>query len=376
MNRDLFNEPLRRRELLQGGAGLALALGLAGCGVGNEPAGSGGDEAAPAKTIAAKPDGDLVYFNWSEYLDPKLIKEFEKRYGVKVRESNFDSMNAMMAKLRSGNKYDVIFPTADWAQRLHAGNQLLRFDKEQLKNTANVYDYFAKPWYDPTAEHTVPYALYASGILYRKDKVELSGSWNDLGLDDAKGRIYLLDDYQEVLGAGNMTTGSELNSKDPAEIEKSKQWALDLKPKLRGFSTDDIQNMVGGNAWIHHGWNGDVVNVRNQVKKPENYSFQKCTEGIPLGTDCFAIPANAEHPGTALAFIDFILEPENAARNIEYMGYPMPYTGPDETFAELVKTDPSINVTVEDLENGDQFRNLGPDGRRLWDEAWTEIKAA
>ena len=98
----------------------------------------GGDSAtkAPAvKSIAAKPDGDLVYFNWSEYLDPKLIKEFEKRYGVKVRESNFDSMNGMMAKLRSGNRYDVIFPTADWAQRMIKGNLLLRFDKEQLKNS-------------------------------------------------------------------------------------------------------------------------------------------------------------------------------------------------------------------------------------------------
>ena len=375
MTRDLFNEPLRRRELLQGGAGLALALGLAGCGVGDEPAGTA-EKTAPAKKIAAKPDGDLVYFNWSEYLDPQLIKDFEERYDVKVRESNFDSMNAMMAKLRSGNRYDVIFPTADWAQRLRAGGQLLRFDKEQLKNSGTVYDYFAEPWYDPGADHTVPYALYASGILYRKDRVELTGSWNDLAMDEAKGRIYLLDDYQEVLGAGNMYTGSELNSKDEAEIEKSKQWALGLKPKLRGFSTDDIQNMVGGNAWIHHGWNGDVVNVRNQVKRPENFSFQKCTEGIPLGTDCMSIPANAEHPGTALTFINFILEPENAARNIEYMGYPMPYTGPDETFAELVKTDPSINVTIEDLENGDQFRDLGADGRRLWDDAWTEIKAA
>ena len=374
MRSDYFNEPLRRRELLQGGAGLALALGLAGCGVGDE-AGSSATP-APAKKTAAKPDGDLVYFNWSEYLDPKLIKDFEKRYGVKVRESNFDSMNGMMAKLRSGNRYDVIFPTADWAQRLIKGNQLLRFDKAQLKNSDTVYDYFAKPWYDPGADHTVPYALYASGIIYRKDKIEPTGSWNDLGLESAKGRIYMLDDYQEVLGAGAMATGSDLNTKVQAEVDKAKQWALDLKPKLRGYSTDDIQNLVGGNAWIHHGWNGDVVNVRNQVKKPENYSFQKCTEGIPLGNDSMAIPANAEHPGTALTFINFILEPENAARNIEYMGYPMPYTGPDETFAELVKTDPSINVTIEDLENGEQFRDLGADGRRMWDEAWTEIKAA
>ena len=133
--------------------------------------------------------------------------------------------------------------------------------------------------------------------------------------------------------------------------------------------------MVNGNAWIHHGWNGDVVNVRNQVKTPENYSFQKCKEGIPVGTDCFAIPANAQHPGTALTFINFILDPENASKNIEYMGYPMPYKGPDETFANLVKDDPAIDVTVEDLTNGQQYASLGAAGRARWDQAWTEIKA-
>ena len=123
--------------------------------------------------------------------------------------------------------------------------------------------------------------------------------------------------------------------------------------------------MVNGNAWIHHGWNGDVVNIRNQVKKPENYSFQKCKEGIPVGTDCFAIPANAEHPGTALTFINFMLEPENASQNIEYMGYPMPYKGAGRDVRELVKDDPAINVTVDDLENGAAVREPGrPAGAR------------
>ena len=104
----IFNGPLRRRELLRGGAGLALGLGLAGCGVGNEAASS---KKATEKVVKAEPDGDLVYFNWSEYLEPKLIKAFEKQFGVKVRESNFDSMQGMMAKLRSGNRYDLIFPS-------------------------------------------------------------------------------------------------------------------------------------------------------------------------------------------------------------------------------------------------------------------------
>ncbi len=300
MTRDAWERSLNRRELLRGGAGAALALGLAGCGVGTGESG-GGDAAAKKateKVVKAEPDGDLVYFNWSEYLDPKLIKAFEKRHGVKVRQSNFDSMQGMMAKLRSGNRYDVIFPSSEWADRLRTANQLLRIDKGQIKNIDSVYDYFADPWYDPEADRTVPYAMYATGIIYRKDKVgELAGSWNDMGLEVAEGRAYLLDDYQEVIAAGNLVTGADLNDTDPAQVDKAKEWALGIKPKLRGFSTDDVQNMVNGNAWLHHGWNGDVVNIRNQVDKPENYSFQKCKEGIPLGTDCFAIPANAEHPG-------------------------------------------------------------------------------
>ena len=207
----IFNGPLRRRELLRGGAGLALGLGLAGCGVGNEAAPS---KKATEKVVKAEPDGDLVYFNWSEYMEPKLIKAFEKQFGVKVRESNFDSMQGMMAKLRSGNRYDLIFPSSEWVDRLRKANQLLRIDTEQIPNAVDVYDYFATPWYDPKADHTVPYAMYASGIIYRKDKVEMTGSWNDIGLDEAKGRSYLLDDFQEVLGAGNLVNGNKLNDTD------------------------------------------------------------------------------------------------------------------------------------------------------------------
>lgn len=102
---------LDRRELLRGGAGLAVTAGLAGCGVGNIDRGS---LAETEKPIKKRIDGDLVYFNYSEYIDPDLVKKFEKRYGVRIRESYFDSMSAMMAKLRAGIAYDVIFPSAEY----------------------------------------------------------------------------------------------------------------------------------------------------------------------------------------------------------------------------------------------------------------------
>ena len=367
----LTGRGMDRRELLLAGAGLALA----GCGVGDSSSGSKKDT---EKVVKAKPDGDLVYFNWAEYMDPAVIKGFEKRHGVKVRQTYFDSMSAMMAKLRSGIEYDVIFPTAEYAQRLIKGNQLRRIDREKLKNADTVYPNFDSPWYDADSEHTTPYTMYATGLGYRADQVtNMSGSWRDLGEADHGGKAFLLDDFQEGVGMANQVNGHELNSAEDEALEQAQDYLLELKPKLRGFSSDTITTMTSGNANIQHLWNGDIVNIRNQVDKPENYRFQKSEEGIPVGSDTFAIPVNAKHPGTAMLFIEYLLEPEVAAQNVGWMGYPMPYEGAaTESFAGLVKDDPEINVTVEDLENGEQFENLGREDRQAWDEVWTEVKAA
>jgi spermidine/putrescine transport system substrate-binding protein len=370
----MLKRDLNRRELLQGGAGLAIGLGLAGCGAGNS---SSGSKEQTEKPIKKKIDGDLVYFNYSEYIDPALVKKFEKLHGIKVRESYFDSMSAMMAKLRAGIAYDVIFPSGEYVQRLISGNLLRKIDRDKLKNVDAVYSEFADPWYDKGSEHTTPYGMYATGLGYRADKVEMTGSWRDLGEVDTQDRSFLLDDFQEGIGMANLVNGFPLNEVDEAKLEKSQQYLIDLKPKLRGISTDTITNMTSGNAWIQHLWNGDIVNIRNQVDNPEDFKFQKNEEGIPVGSDNFAVPVNAKHPGTALMFIEFMLEPEHAAQNVEWIGYPMPYEGaPTEAFQGLVKDDPEINVTVDDLANGQQFENLKGDGRLAWDKVWTEFRVS
>jgi spermidine/putrescine transport system substrate-binding protein len=366
----LSGRGMDRRELLLAGAGLALA----GCGVGDSGSGSKEDT---EKVVKPKVDGDLVYFNWSEYLDPELIKAFEKKYGVKVRQSNFDSMASMLAKLRSGNRYDVIFPDQSVAPRLIASNQLLKLDHSRLKNYDQVFEFFHDPIYDPGSAHTVPYGMYATGVIWREDKVSgMTESWNDLFREDAKGKIYVLDDFQEAIGMGNYVNGYELNEYGDAELEKTQQTLVDQKQLLRGYSTDDVQNMLNGNAWIHHGWNGDVVNIRNQADDGSIYRFEKCKEGIPVGADTMAIPSNAEHPGTAMLFIDFMLDPQNAAQNVGYFGYPMPNNGAVDAFQELAQDDPAITVTVDDLKRGDQFAPMAGERRRAWDRVWTEVKAA
>ena len=374
---DPFMRPTRRREFLQAGAGLALgatSLGALGCGVNS---GSAGSEKSTEKVIKAKPDGDLIYFNYSDYIDPGVVKAFEKEYGVNVRQSYFDSMPGMFSKLRAGNRYDVIFPTQEYVSRLIRGNQLLKLDQDQIKNAKYINPFFTNPKYDEGSAHTVPYSMYTTGICYRTDKIKnMTGSWNDLSNPEGKGRTYMLDDFQECIGQANYLNGFQLNTEDPDELAKSKQTLLKQKQNLRAYSTNDIVNLSSGNAWIHHAWNGDVVNVRNQVKNPEDFKYQTNKEGIPVGSDTMAIPANAQHPGTALLFINWMLDPDNAAKNIKYIGYPMPNDGAKGAFAELVKDDPSIDVTTEDLQKGDQFVDLSPNGRKEWDRVWTEVRAS
>jgi spermidine/putrescine transport system substrate-binding protein len=367
--------PLRRRELLRRGAGLALgaaSLAAAGCGIGPQEQ----PVRVVRRALRAKPDGDLLIFNWTEYLDPALVEEFERRYGVRVRQANFDSMDGMLAKLRAGNRYDLIFPSSDYVNRLVIANQLLELDRDLLRNADAIYPFFDDPWYDAGSAHTVPYAMYTTGIAWREDRVSgLTGSWEDLTHEEAAGKIFMLDDFKEAIGQANLLCGFDLNTADEARLERTQATLERQKESLRGFSTNAAPNLLGGTAWIHHAWNGDLINVRNQAKDPENFRFQTCREGIPVGSDCMAIPADARSPGTALLFIDWILEPEHAARNIAYFGYPMPVRGAEAAFAEIASHDPAIEVTVEDLEKGSQFRELPPAEKRRWDRVWTEVKA-
>lgn len=362
---------MRRRELLQAGAGLALAGGLGACGI------SRGISGDTTRQIEPKVDGDLLYFNYSEYINPKLIDGFKEKYDVEVIESYFDSMPGMVAKLQAGNAYDVFYPTAEYVERLITSKSLLEIPIERLKNFENIYSYFHDPWYDPGSKHTVPYSLYLTGIGYNAAQVDnMTGSWNDFSNEQAAGRIFVLDDYQEAIGAANLRNGFDLNTVNEEQLNQSKDWLVDLKPNLRGFSVDIITNMTSGNGWIQHMWNGDVINIRRRVEDPENYRFQKCKEGDPVGNDTMAIPVNSEHPGTALLFMDWMMDPKHAAMNVGWNGYPMPNTGADATFEKMAEGDPQIVVGTEDLTRKDQYANLPEEDRQLWDRTWTEVKVS
>ncbi|MEU0393958.1 spermidine/putrescine ABC transporter substrate-binding protein [Streptomyces sp. NPDC006208] len=368
--------PLSRRAFLRTGAAASLGVAAAGCGfLPAAPAPADSDE-----PIKVRPDGDLVYFNWADFVDPAVFAGFEKEYGVKVIQSNFDSMEGMVAKLNAGNRYDIIFPTAKWAQRLAEGNRLRRIDHSRLRHADSVfgrYDYFSDPWYDKDSAHTVPFTMYKTGIGWRKDKIgdDLTGSWDDLWNNRAKGRVFVLDDRDEVLGMAALKLGLDIATTDADDLERITRTLQSLRPRLRGFSSDSYNNLLNGNAAMTQAWSGDMAAMLGQAKDPSVFGFEVAKEGAPVNSDCYAIPANARHPGTAMLFIDYMLRPENVKKNIEYIGYPMPVGGSEDTYAAIVEPFPECLVAASDLKDDLFFRNGTSRGEQARDTAWTHVKA-
>jgi spermidine/putrescine transport system substrate-binding protein len=364
---------LSRRELLRAGAGGALAISLAsgaagalaGCTV-SRPL----DVPEGARFVEPKIDGDLLIYNWAQYMDPALKKGFASKYGVEVNEVNFDNLEAMVTKLRAGGRYDLIWPTPEYAYRLWKEGLLAEFDRSKLAHADQLSKFYEGGWWDPDNRYTVPYAYYTTGIAWRDDVVSgMTGSWTDLTNPDGKGRMFILDDFQEAIGEANLINGFELNTADPNQLEKSKETLIQQKQFARGISTNSTQNLVNGTAVIHQAWNGDLVQVRNQVDDPSLFKYETCKEGVPVGSDLMCIPTTARSPGTALKFIEWLMIPENAARNVRWNGYPQPMAGGREAFAELVADEPSIDVDIDALgDSSMEYRLDSADDRALWNQ--------
>ena len=217
-------------------------------------------------------------------MDPDIKKGFSEKYGVEVNEVNFDNLEAMVTKLRAGGQYDIIWPSTEYAYRLQQEGLLRRFDRNSLQHAKDISPFYDGGWWDPENEYTIPYAYYTTGIAWRNDIV----SGHDGVLDRPHQPRWRRQDVHPRRLPGGDRRGQpdqrrDLNTADPNELEISKQTLLDQKEFARGISTNSTQNLVSGTAVIHQAWNGDIVNVRNQVDNPEDFSYETCKEGVPVG---------------------------------------------------------------------------------------------
>ena len=278
---------------------------------------------------------ELHWFNWSDYVDPSILEDFEKEYGVKVTVDLFDQNEDMLAKIRAGNSgYDLVTPS-DYAVQIMAADKLLApLDKSMLPNLQYMRKQNMDLYFDKGNTYSVPYMFGITGIAYNKSKFSTPpDSWAALfdpqQIEKYKGEFSMLDDERETPGAALKYIGKSLNDTDPADLQKVEEILKTQKPFVAAYNSSDTnRKLASGEYIIAHAWSGSAMQARqglgDEFSGNPDIAFLIPKEGGMIWQDNLVVLANSPNAYTAQVFMNFLMRPDIAARNTEYIGYLTP----------------------------------------------------
>jgi putrescine transport system substrate-binding protein len=369
-------------------ATLLVAVVVAGCG--RKPAEPAADAATGAAGAAAE-DKVLNVYNWSDYIDPAVIEDFQKETGIQVRYDVFDSNEVLETKLLTGNSgYDVVVPSAYFLERQVKAGVFRKLDKAQLPNLANLDPELLQraAGHDPGNEHGVVYMWGTTGIGFDAAKVKAImpdapvDSWR-LVFDPAVATkfkdcgISVLEDPTDMVGTVLLWLGKDPNSQSAADLQLAEEALLKVRPFIRMISSSQyIEALANGEICIAVGYSGDVLQARDRAAeagKPVDIRFSIPQEGALMWFDTLAVPADAKHPGNAHLFIDYLLRPEVAARNSDFVNYANANAKATELVNEELRNDPSIYPTAETKARLQPNLSKSAEFTRLLNRSWTRF---
>ena len=331
-----------------------------------------------APFLLARPAGkaarELNLYTWSNYIYPETLRKFEARHGARVNVDLFDSVEGMLAKVQAGNAgYDVIVPT-NYAVEILLRQGLLRpLDRSALPHLPNTDPRFLDMDFDPGNAHSIPYLWGTCGIAYRKSRVGSVDSWSALWDPRYKGRILMVDDARETLGAALKWKGQSLNSSDPAALRAAARLLIEQRPLVRAYDSANYDDkLLAGDVWLAQGWSGQFAKA---MARDPDIAYVLPKEGASYSVDTLAIPVSAPHPELAHAFLDFTMEAEIAAEICRTTYYSSPSRAALPLLPEEMRRNPAIFPPDELLARAELIRELG-ETAVLYDRLWTEVKTS
>lgn len=320
-------------------------------------------------------DKPTIYvYNWGDYIDESVLEEFEKETGIKVVYDTYATNEDMYVKIKSGGSaYDVIFPSDYMLTRMVEEDMVQKIDLTKIPNHKHIEQRFMGLDYDPNNEYSLPYYWGTVGILYNTTMVDDEvDSWDILWDPKYEKEILMLDSQRDSIGVALLKLGYSINTLDPDELAEAGELLKEQKPLVLAYVVDEGQDkMIAGEAALAVVWSGEATVAR--MENPD-LAFAIPEEGTNLWFDVMAIPKNANNPEGAMAFINFMHDPEIAFRNADYTGYAIPNGTARAMIPAEISQDRSIYPDEEDLVNSEIFVNLGQT-LSIYDRIWTEVKA-
>ena len=323
-------------------------------------------------------NGQVIVYNWGEYIDPEIIDLFEEETGIDVIYEEFETNEIMYPKIQSGAiAYDVVCPSDYMIQRMIENDLLAEINYDHIPNLKYIGDNYMKMsrQFDPENKYSVPYLWGTVGILYNKKMVdEPVDSWGILWDKKYEDSILMQDSVRDAFAVALKYLGYSLNSTDLDELEAAKNLLIEQKPLVQAYVIDQVRDkMIGGEAALGVIYSGEALYCR-QENPDLDYVIPK--EGTNIWIDSWVIPKNAKNVENAEAFINFLCRPDIAKMNFDYITYSIPNTaGRDLIEDESLRNSPIAFPDDSKLENCETFRFLGDDNDALYNRLWREIKS-
>ena len=333
---------------------LALGLLLAGC--------SRGDQRQ-----------EVNLYNWGDYIDKELLRKFEDETGIRVIYSNYNTNEDMYVKLKSGGtSYDVVVPSDYMIERLIKEDMLRKIDWDLVPNRSFVDDTYLYHSYDPDQEYSMPFFWGTLGIIFNKTMVqEEVDSWSILWDESYAREIIMLDSSRDSLGIALSLLGYSMNSVDEKEVGEARDLLIAQYPLVYAYLVDQTRDlMINGEAALAVIYSGDALDA---LLSNDDLDYVIPKEGSNLWFDSMVIPKSSKNPENAHAFINFMLRPENAAQNSEYVYYSIPSTAGRELLDEELRDSPVAYPDPKELERLEVFHDPGP-YLKMYDDLWQDVK--
>lgn len=322
----------------------------------------------------------LNVYNWGEYISDgsedslDVNKYFEELTGIKVNYTNFDSNEDMYAKIKSGGaNYDVIFPSDYMIERMIKEGLLVKLEYSNLPNYKYIDERYRGLYYDPDEEYTAAYNVGYVALIYNTKLVdEEPTSWSVMWDPKYSGQVLTFNNPRDCFALAQLYLGQSLNTTDPDDWALSFDKLKEQKHIIKSYVMDEIFNiMESGGAAMAPYYVGDYISMADN--NPDlAIAFPK--EGSNIFVDAMCIPNTVQNKKAAELYINFMMEPEIALANAEYICYASPNTAVLESDDYSLKDDEILYPDEEVLDNMEYYHNLPQETLTLMTNYWSDLK--
>ncbi|PZQ96800.1 MAG: putrescine/spermidine ABC transporter substrate-binding protein [Cereibacter sphaeroides] len=328
-----------------------------------------------ASASLASAEGVLNLYNWGNYTSPELLAKFEKETGIKVTVTDYDSNDTALAKIEAGGAgFDLVVPSANYVGIFRDKGLIQQLDLSKLPNHKNIAPEWADVAWDPGRKFSVPWQWGTTGVgvntkVYGGD-INTSAIWLDPP-PELVGKVNVTPEMNDVVALATMYEGGQPCTEDTEVLKKVRDALMAAKPKWMSMDYGMEDKMAAGDVPASVYWNGAIMRAR--LKNPD-VAFGYPKEGYIVWMDSVALLSDAQNIDNAYKFIDFILQPENAALVSAFARYANGVAGSAEFMPEDMKTAPEIVVPEEFKAAGHFLPACSPKAQEYITAIWTELQ--